>query len=91
MEALTVLERKLAALIASKKQDLDTIKALKDQVQVLAEDNQQLKVQVEQLEYSLLEGHQSKENLAEQNELTRELVGQLIKDIDLIVNQENEQ
>lgn len=91
MEALTILEGKLATLIASKKLDLEAIKALKGQVQALAEENQQLKAQIEQLEYSLLEGHQNKENLAEQHELTRELVGQLIKDIDLIVNQENEQ
>lgn len=91
MEALTVLERKIALLIASKKQDLESIKDLKAQLQVVAEENQQLKVQLEQLEYSLLEGHQNKENLAEQQELTRELVGQLIKDIDLIVNAENQQ
>lgn len=91
MEALTVLEQKLALLIASKKQDLEVIKDLKAQVQVLAEENQQLKVQLEQLEYSLLEGHQNKESLTEQQELTRELVGQLIKDIDLIVNAENQQ
>ena len=78
MEALNVLEQKIANLIESKKQDLDIIKTLQ-------KENLKLKEQCEKLEDSLLtREEESTEKLEELNMV----VDDLIKSIDLLVGQE---
>ncbi len=73
MEALQILEQKIARLIESKKQDVDLI------IELRAE-NARLKDQLEKLENSLLVHHQ-----------TKMVVDDLIRSIDLLVEQESQQ
>jgi predicted dinucleotide-utilizing enzyme len=73
MEALQILEQKIARLIESKKQDVDLILELRA-------DNARLKDQLEKLENSLLVHHQ-----------TKMVVDDLIRSIDLLVEQESQQ
>jgi predicted dinucleotide-utilizing enzyme len=73
MEALQILEQKIARLIESKKQDVDLILELRAE-------NARLKDQLEKLENSLLVHHQ-----------TKMVVDDLIRSIDLLVEQESQQ
>lgn len=77
MEALNILEQKIASLIEGKKQDLAAIKALTAEIACLKEENFKLKDQLEKLENSLLVHHQ-----------TKVVVDDLIKSIDMLVEQE---
>lgn len=77
MEALNILEQKIASLIESKKTDQTLIKDLRAEVSLVKEENIQLKDQLEKLENSLLVHHQ-----------TKMVVDDLIKSIDLLVEQE---
>ena len=85
MEALNVLEQKIASLIESKKQDLELIKQLKSDLACAHQENMKLKEQSEKLEDSLLtRQEESTEKLEELNMV----VDDLIKSIDLLVGQE---
>ncbi len=77
MEVLNVLEKKIASLI-------ELIKELRLENSTLAENNVQLKDQIEKLQASLLE---HPEELA----LTRAAVDDLIKNIDFLIEHEQEQ
>lgn len=85
MDALGVLEQKIATLIESKKTDLSCIRDLKLNVERLQEENKQLKDQLEKLENSLLVRHQSVEELHQEKVLTKMVLDDLIKSIDLLV------
>jgi uncharacterized protein YdeI (YjbR/CyaY-like superfamily) len=91
MDALNVLEQKIATLIESKKIDLALIKDLKVSVAQLQEENKQLKEQLEKLENSLLVRHQNVEELHEERVLTKMVLDDLIKSIDLLVEQDPQQ
>ena len=77
MEVLNVLEKKIAGLI-------ELIKELRVQNAALERHNEQLKDQVEKLQASLLERPQE---LA----LTKSAVDDLIKNIDFLIEHEQEQ
>ena len=77
MEVLNVLEKKIANLI-------ELIKELRLENAALAENNVQLKDQIEKLQASLLE---RPEELA----LTKAAVDDLIKNIDFLIEHEQEQ
>ena len=77
MEVLSVLEKKIASLI-------ELIKQLRAENELLAQSNAQLKDQIEKLQASLLERPQE---LA----LTRAAVDDLIKNIDFLIEHEQEQ
>lgn len=91
MDALNVLEQKIAMLIESKKQDLSTIKDLQSAVAQLQEENKQLKDQLEKVEHSLLTGHQNVEELHQERALTKMVLDDLIKSIDVLVEQDLQQ
>ncbi len=84
MEALTVLEQKIAALIESKKLDLAVIQKTQIEVEQLRVENTQLKNQIETLQDNLLNKHKNTEKL-------NLVVDDLIKSIDLLVEQEPQQ
>lgn len=81
MEVLNVLEKKIAGLI-------ELIKELKAENAKLAEQNAQLKQQLEVLENSVLSRHQNLEELGQERALTKLMVDDLIKNIDLLIEQE---
>jgi dynactin complex subunit len=92
MDALNLLEQKIATLIESKKQDLAIIKESKSLVLQLQEENARLKDQLEKLENSLLVRHQSEvEELQHERVLTKMVLDDLIKSIDLLVEQDPQQ
>ncbi|MFA6065962.1 MAG: hypothetical protein WC707_02155 [Candidatus Babeliaceae bacterium] len=88
MEALHILEQKIAHLIESKRRDIDLIKELKDKNDILSQEVFQLKNHLEKVENSLLLGHQNLEELNQEKELTKIAVDDLIKSIVLLVDQE---
>ena len=97
MEAFHVLEQKIAQLV-------EIIKELRAENMRLCEDNSQmmqekanvveqmcqLKSQMEQMEHSILKGHQNIEELNQERELTKMVVGDLIKSIDILVEREQQ-
>lgn len=116
MEQLSVLEKKLTALIESKKNDLGKIQELSFEIEQLKEENAKLRDQiiaheasataelqqvqeenatlrahVEKLEDTLLVRHQNIEAMNQERELAKMAVEDLIKDIDLIVGNEQQQ
>ncbi len=91
MEALSLLERKIAALIESKKQDLEIIAQLKQENSCLLEENVQLKEQLEKVETSMLMRHQNIEELNQEKALVKLVVDDLIQNIDQLVGQEQGQ
>ncbi len=82
-EALNVLESKIARL-------LELVAELRMQNAKLTEENMRLKEHVEVIEHSLLKNHQNLEELNQEKHLTRMVVDDLIKDIDLLVKGENQ-
>jgi cell division protein FtsB len=86
MEGLQILEQKIAALIESKRQDLTTIAELKAENVRLAAENMSLKEQTDKIERSILSNHQGIESLNQERELTRMVVDDLIKSIDILVD-----
>lgn len=60
-----------------------------DEMVRLMEENEQLKKQVEKLEDTLLVRHQSIEGLNQEREFTKMAVDDLIKSIDILVEQES--
>lgn len=91
MEALQILEQKIATLIESKRRDIGIISDLKDKNDNLHKEIIQLKDQLEKIENSLLLRHQNIEELNQERELTKMAVDDLIKSIVLLVDQEPQQ
>ena len=87
MEGLQILEQKIAALIESKRQDLSVISDLKAENERLSVENMKLKEQTEKIEHSMLSSHQGFESLHQERELTKMVVDDLIKSIDILVDQ----
>lgn len=81
MEVLNVLEKKIAGLI-------ELIKELKAEKAVLQEENIELKERLEKLESSLLMRERNVEEQSQEMVLTKMVVDDLIKSIDLLVDQE---
>lgn len=88
MEAFHILEVKVAKLI-------ENLKGLRAEKSCLQEDNNklseqisQLKSQIELMEHSMLNGHQNIEELNQEHELAKMMVGDLIKNIDILVERE---
>jgi hypothetical protein len=90
MEGLHVLEQKIAALIDSKRNDVTVIVALRAENAKLTTENATLKEQVDKIERSLLSNHQGFESLTQERELTKMVVDDLIKNIDILVDQQKE-
>jgi hypothetical protein len=84
MEVLNVLEKKIAGLI-------ELIKELKLEKALLAEENVELKEKLEKIESSLLLREQNAEERSQEIVLTKMVVDDLIKSIDLLVEQEPQQ
>lgn len=84
MEVLNVLEKKIASLI-------ELIKELRSEKAVLLEENAELKDRLEKLESSLLLHDQNVEERSQEIVLTKMVVDDLIKSIDLLVEQEPRQ
>lgn len=79
MEMLSALEKKVENLIT-------LIKRLKDEGSKLGKENQELREQVRQLEGSLLkEAKQVELELTEERETTKQVVDDLIKSIDDLI------
>lgn len=91
MEALSLLERKIASLIESKKQDLEAITKLREENKQLCAENMQLKEQLEKVETSILMRHQNLEELNQEKALVKMVVDDLIKNIDQLVLEESGQ
>ena len=88
MEALNVLESKVAGLltlIANLKAELASVQT--DYTR-LNEENMRLKEHLEALEHSLLKNHQNLEELQQEKSLTEGLVGDLINNIDSFVKKD---
>lgn len=84
MEVLNVLEKKIANLI-------ELIKSLRAERELLVAQNVQLKEQLDTLENSLLTRNKHVEERSHEIELTKIVVDDLIKSIDLLVEQEQRQ
>jgi len=84
MEVLNVLEKKIAGLI-------ELIKELKAEKAVLVEESVELRDRLEKLESSLLLREQNVEEHSQEMVLTKMVVDDLIKSIDLLVEQELQQ
>ncbi len=84
MEVLNVLEKKIASLI-------ELIKELRSEKAVLLEENAELKDRLEKLESSLLLHDKNVEERSQEIVLTKMVVDDLIKSIDLLVEQEPRQ
>ena len=95
MELLTVLEQKIAALVARINDLTAQLDMSRSEHGALMErfdqEKKQLCEQIEKLEDSLLTRHQNIEELSTERELTKMAVDDLIKSIDTIVNREHEQ
>lgn len=81
MEVLNVLEKKIAGLI-------ELIKKLQTENNALTEQNLELMEKLEKLESSLLAREQNVEERSQEMVLTKMVVDDLIKSIDLLVEQE---
>lgn len=81
--ALNILESKIASLLA-------LITDLRAEQERLTEENMRLKEHIEVLEHSLLKNHQSLEELQQEKSLTKMVVDDLIKNIDLCIKDETQ-
>ena len=84
MEALVLLEKKIAALV-------DVVQELKNEKLKLVEENIQLALKLEAVEYSLLTDNERIEKLNQERALTKTVVDDLIRSIDLLVENEKQQ
>jgi len=84
MEVLHLLEKKIATLI-------ELIKELKTEKALLVDENMELKEKLEMLESSLLVREKNVEERSQEIVLTKMVVDDLIKSIDLLVEQEQSQ
>jgi hypothetical protein len=83
MEVLHVLEKKIASLI-------DMIKELKAEKAQLLEENLELKQKLESFETSLLSREKNVEERDQEIGLTKMVVDDLIKSIDLLVEEQQQ-
>lgn len=81
MEILNVLEKKIASLI-------EMIKELKAEKALLVEENIELKQKLESFESSLLSKDKNVEERTQEIVLTKMVVDDLIKSIDLLVEEQ---
>lgn len=81
MEVLNVLEKKIAGLI-------ELIKELRADKMLLLEENAELRERLEMIESSLLLHDKNVEERSQEIVLTKMVVDDLIKSIDLLVEQE---
>lgn len=81
MEVLNVLEKKIANLI-------EMIKELKAEKALLIEENLELKQKLENFESSLLSREKNVEERTQEIVLTKMVVDDLIKSIDLLVEEQ---
>jgi hypothetical protein len=81
MEVLNVLEKKIASLI-------EMIKELKAEKALLIEENLELKQRLESFESSLLSREKNVEERTQEIVLTKMVVDDLIKSIDLLVEEQ---
>lgn len=84
MQALQVLEKKIVALV-------ELIKELKTENAKIAEENAQLSAKLESLKSSALNESKRVQKLDMEKTLADSLVDDLIKNIDSLVGQENQQ
>ena len=84
MEALVLLEKKIAALV-------DVVQELKNEKLKLVEESIQLALKIEAMEYSLLTDNERIEKLNQERALTKTVVDDLIRSIDLLVENEKQQ
>ena len=78
MEALSVLEKKIASLIS-------LVKELKTKNERLAKENAELIDKLEMVEGSMFKDNENIEELNQEKALTKMVVDDLIKDIDSLV------
>ncbi len=91
MKVLQSLEKKVVALVALITELKQENAQLKSSVSGHQEENEKLKKQIEMLESSMLkEGNRLQEQLQKEKELTKTVVDDLIKNIDAIVEGENQ-
>ena len=83
MEALSLLEKKLTALV-------EVMHELKMEKARLAEENLQLQAKLEMLEDSLLTDNESIDKLNQERALTKTVVDDLIRSIDLLVEEKQQ-
>lgn len=81
MEVLNVLEKKIASLI-------EMIKELKAEKALLIEENLELKQRLDSFESSLLSREKNVEERTQEIVLTKMVVDDLIKSIDLLVEEQ---
>ncbi|HLJ31574.1 MAG TPA: cell division protein ZapB [Candidatus Babeliales bacterium] len=104
MEVVLILEEKIKALIAKVKQDKEQFEALQSKYEVLinelaelkaennvlSEGNAQLTFQLNAIEKSVQKETVHVQELTEERSITRSALDDLIKSIDLIVENENQ-
>ena len=91
MKLLQSLEKKVVALVALVTELKQENTQLKDSESGSQEENKKLKKQIEMLESSMLkESNRLQEQLQKEKELTKTVVDDLIKNIDAIVEGENQ-
>lgn len=83
MEVLNVLEKKIASLI-------EMIKELKAEKALLLDENATLKEKLEKIESSILLREQNVEERSQEIVLTKMIVDDLIKSIDLLVEEQHQ-
>ncbi len=91
MEALSILEQKIAALFESKRQDIERMKQLRDESEKLRQENMQLRESLEKLENTLLARHENYEELTQERASAKTIIDSLIKSIDLLIEAESHQ
>ncbi len=88
MEVLQVLEEKIAQLIQKRKEDLEKITQLRAQIQTLESQQERFLEEKQRLEEALLLRDNKDEEFAEEREIARMAVDELIQNIDTILEQE---
>ena len=91
MEALTILEQKVAALIESKRSDVERMHLLLEELSQVKNENLQLRESLDTLENTLLSRHESFEELTQERMITKTVVDDLIKSIDMLIEAESQQ
>lgn len=88
MEALRVLEEKIARLIQSKKQDLEIIAEYYKDLVMFQEENRRLSEEINRLQEALLlYNRENKKIIDESLETTKVVVNELIQSIDMVLKE----
>lgn len=91
MEALAILEQKVAALIEGKRSDRHQILLLSEELSHVKSENSRLRENLNALENTLLTRHETFEELSQERQFTKAVVDELIKNIDLLIEAEPQQ